>query len=328
MNPPIAPPATRTPTPVAPESFQRKLEPRRARQRSAHGAREREVYPEHGVGWDGDLARCTHTQAVRAMNRKIIITTNLVAIVFSMTSVLAYTWFSSFAGGLYVQIPTTLLTASLLIALFFEKTRQGFALDNIQRVSLWLSIPVALVVVALSNLYLERLVSIAPTWLALNIGFLFMVGPPAYIYWQIARKRQFLVMAAALNIGIAWLWLVLEVLKAGAGVEFVLGPLAIAMYAGVPWILALRLSLECAKRTQHCRHLGPLMESLTMFLVAVPLVTLAILSVMAVTDGQHWMALAGIVVSFLFSSAVATPFRKFLRALGRLDEQQRGMTRP
>ena len=45
---------------------------------------------------------------------------------------------------------------------------------------------------------------------------------------------------------------------------------------------------------------------------------------MAVTDGQHWIALAGIVVSFLFSSAVATPFRNFLRAFGRLDEQQRG----
>ena len=51
------------------------------------------MYAEHGVGWDGDLARCAHTQAVRAMNRKIIIitTTNLVAIVFSMASVLAFT---------------------------------------------------------------------------------------------------------------------------------------------------------------------------------------------------------------------------------------------
>ena len=69
--------------------------------------------------------------------------------------------------------------------------------------------------------------------------------------------------------------------------------------------------------------MGPFMESLTMFLVAVPLVTLAILSVMAVTDGQHWIALAGIVVSFLFSSAVATPFSKFLRALAELEKQQR-----
>lgn len=113
-------------------------------------------------------------------------------------------------------------------------------------------------------------------------------------------------------------------LKSGVGIEFTLGLLFIALCFGVPWIIALRCSWECARRTQHRRRMGPFMESLTLFLVAVPLVTLAILSVMAVTDGQHWIALAGIVVSFLFSSAVATPFGQFLRALGKLDESAKG----
>ncbi len=234
-------------------SFQRKLEPRRARQRSAHGARERKAYAEHGVGWDGDLARCAHTQAVRAMNRKIIITTNLAAIVFSMASVLAFTWFSSYAGGLYVQILTTLLTASLLIALFFEKPRQVFELDNIKTVSLWISIPLTLLVVILIDMYLNRLVSLIPPEIALNIGFLCILVFSACIYYWIAGRQPFLVTAAALNIGGAWLWLDLEILKSAAGEEFLLGSLLVAMFLGIPWIIALRSSWECAKRTQH-RH--------------------------------------------------------------------------
>ena len=254
------------------------------------------------------------------MTRKSIITTNLVAIVFSMASVLTFTWLPSYVGGLYAQILITLLTVSLLVALFFEKTRQALELHRLQSVSLWVSIPLALLVVILIDMYLERLISIIPAWMALNIGFLFMVGPAAYAYYWITRGKSLLVAAVMLNIGAAWLWLELEILKSDAGLEFLLGSLFAAMCFGIPWVIALRYSWECAKRTQHRRRVGPFMESLTMFLVAVPLVTLAILNVMAVTDGQHWIALAGIVVSFLFSSAVATPFRKFLRALGSLDE--------
>lgn len=254
------------------------------------------------------------------MHHKAIIATNIVAMAFSMASVLAFTWFSGHAGGIYVQIPTTLLTVSLLIALLFEKIRQVFEPHRIQSVLLWISIPLALLVAILIDLYFERLISLMPTWLALQIIFVMMVVPAAYVYYWIPKKNPLLVTAVALNIGVAWLWLGLEMLKSGIGVEFLLGPLFVAMCAGVPWIVALRCSWESAKHAQHCHRKGPFMESLTMFLAAVPFVTLAILSVMAVTDGQHWIALAGIVVSFLFSSAVATPFRKFLRAMGKLDE--------
>ena len=188
---------------------------------------------------------------------------------------------------------------------------------------MWISIPLALLAIILIDMYLDRLVSLIPPVIALNIGFLCVLVFPTCIYYWVANRQPFLVTSAALNIGVAWLWLDLEILKSGAGVEFLLGPLLVAMCSGIPWIITLRCSWERAKRTQHCHRMGPFMESLTMFLVAVPLVTLAIVSVMAVTDGQHWIALAGIVVSFLFSSAVATPFSKFLRALAELEKQQR-----
>ena len=60
-----------------------------------------------------------------------------------------------------------------------------------------------------------------------------------------------------------------------------------------------------------------------MFLLIVPLTIIAILSVKAITDEGIWVAVAGILIGFLFSSAVSTPFRQFLRALGELDENRK-----
>ena len=284
------------------------------------------------------------------MKRKLTIATNIVAIVFSMGSVPAFMWGTDYANELYIQIPTTLIALLSLIALVPKQTRKEFQLHNIKKVGMWILVPVALLVSALSSTYIDRLTSLIPARLTLNIGVFIMLISAAYIYWliaiklhfimaikvleimlipgayiyrRIAGKRHLLVMGASLNIGMACLWLNLELLKDGVGVEYALGALAFAMYAGIPWIFALRLSWECAERTRQRLLMGPFMESFTMFLVAVPFVTLAILSVMAVTDGQHWITLAGIVASFLFSNAVATPFARFLRRLGGFDENHR-----
>ena len=261
------------------------------------------------------------------MRRKLTISANLAAIVFAMTSVLVFAWVFDFMEELYLQILVTLVATLVLGSLFFGKVRKGFQFDNFKITGLWMSIPMALLVGALINFYLDRLILLMPTWVVLNIGFLLILIPIGFIYWYIAGKRRFLEAAATLNIGVAWLWLHLEILKSGAEAEFLLGLLAIAMYFGIPWIVILRLFWEGAKRTR-CRPLAePFMESLTMLLVAGPLVALVMLSTKVVTDDRNWIALSGIVVSFLFSSAVSTPFRQFLRALGGFDENRRGPIR-
>ena len=68
--------------------------------------------------------------------------------------------------------------------------------------------------------------------------------------------------------------------------------------------------------------MGPAMESLLMLLLAVPFTIFVILLVRTVCGEGIWIVIAGIIASFLFSNAVATPFRKLLLGLGKLDEQQ------
>lgn len=144
---------------------------------------------------------------------------------------------------------------------------------------------------------------------------------PLVAYVMIVRKNRFMLVAVIPTVFAGLVYLYLQV-RSDINTEHLLILVPFVLSVGIPWISALRLSLEVAKRTRHLHLSGPFMESLTMLLVAVPLVVLAILSVMAVTDGQHWIALAGIIVSFLFSSAVATPFARFLRALGGFDKSR------
>ena len=107
---------------------------------------------------------------------------------------------------------------------------------------------------------------------------------PFIAYVMVVRKNRFMIVAVVPIVFAGLVYLYLQV-RSDLDTEHLLILVPFVLFVGLPWIFALRLSLEVAKRTQHLHLMGPFMESLTMFLVAVPLVTLAILSVMAVTDG-------------------------------------------
>ncbi|MXZ01286.1 hypothetical protein F4Y93_11825 [Candidatus Poribacteria bacterium] len=156
------------------------------------------------------------------------------------------------------------------------------------------------------------------TFLVIAGGSLVAAVTPLIVYVITIGKNRFLIAAVIPTVlaGLTYGYLQVEI-----SAELVSVLIPFVLFAGIPWILALRLSWECARRTQRRPLIGPFMESLTMFFVAVPLVAFAVLSVQLVTDEQTWMALAGIFASFVFGSAVSTPFRQFLRALGGFEEQ-------
>lgn len=247
---------------------------------------------------------------------------NVVAIVFAAASLLVFVWGFDYIDELYVKVLLTLLAVVLLIAPFFEGARAGFEIDKLMNAILWMSLPTTLLVLALINTYLERLVALTPPWIALNFGILLVSALSLCIYWKIAWKKPLLMMAAALTVGVACLWSTLEIWETGIGVELLLLPLPFIMFAGIPWVATVWLSLERVTVTRHRPVLGPAMESLLMFLLAVPFTIFVILLVRVICGEGIWVVIAGIIASFLFSNAVATPFRELLRGLGRLDEQQ------
>lgn len=175
-------------------------------------------------------------------------------------------------------------------------------------------------------------------FLVLNAASVVASVPWLWFCWEIARKNQLLLIATIPTL-VAWfIYLVILVVSpireanlrsSGALQEWdvLLIPLPFVSFTGSILVFLAWRSLICATNSRERPVKGPVMESITMFLLIVPFASLVMFIVDAVTHEAIWVAVAGILVGFLFSNAISTPFGHFLRALGGFDENRRGPIR-
>lgn len=128
---------------------------------------------------------------MQVIKTNLSIITNVITIVISMASVLVFAWRFDYIDDIYVKVLLTLIAVPVLIALFFGQARRVFEIDKAKHALLWMSLPVTLLIFALISMYIERLVSLVPSALALNIGFLFILVFPGFIYYLDCRKAAF-----------------------------------------------------------------------------------------------------------------------------------------
>ena len=161
-------------------------------------------------------------------------------------------------------------------------------------------------------------------FLVLNGASLVASLPWLWLSWFIAAQNR-LVLAGLITHAVAlFAYLLILIVLPDGTLDVFLLPLPALSVVGVVWSPFLSQSMVCTARARHRPLLGPGMESLTMFIMVMPPTVLAVLIADALTNGPVWVTVAGVTAGLSFSSAVATPFRRFLRALGRLDEQQGG----
>ena len=152
--------------------------------------------------------------------------------------------------------------------------------------------------------------------LVINVASLFAAVPALWLYWKITQHERLLKLWLIPIIISASLYLVPPVTPAGVTLDLLFLPLPVVSYACVAWVLVTKWSLIRARRSQDCAVAGPGMQTLSMLLLAVPLVALTMLAVGALRFDDVWVAVSGAIVGILFGSAVAQPFRELLLALG------------
>ncbi len=215
-----------------------------------------------------------------------------------------------------VSMTVALAVASLLLLAAirnFKRELQRFRFESL-----------AFALIAVSLLAIEFGSRYDLPFLVLNGASLVASLPWLWLSWFIAARNR-LVLAGLIAHAVAlFAYLLILIVLPDGTLDVFLLPLPALSVVGVVWALFLSQSMVCTTRTRHRPLLGPGMESLTMFLMVMPPAVLAVLIADALTDGPVWVTVAGVTAGLSFSSAVATPFRRFLRALGRLDEQQGG----
>ena len=145
--------------------------------------------------------------------------------------------------------------------------------------------------------------------------------PLLSVLWYLTKGKRLLQLAAIPLIIAALLYLAPPVTVTGLKLDFLLLPLPVVSCVLIVWALAARRTLTLAQRWRRCPVWGPLMESLTMLFIAIPIVALTVLVVNDLRFGEIWVAVSGVVVGVLFGNAVSTPLRRFLLALGDLSQK-------
>ena len=248
---------------------------------------------------------------------------NLSAILIGMGAVLIFVWVFDYIYQLYIAVVITIVVGILIFLLFFRQIREQAEFEKVQKSTiLYYLSPAGFLLLPASDQYLIPFFT-ENTSALLVFASLVAASPVIWIYWKIANREALLIITAVLTVGVVSLYLVLPVIQSGEALGFLFVPLPFVMYLGIAWVLSARLSLERARQSRSRPVMKPAMESLTMFLLIIPLVVFAMLSARVATNQDFWVAVAGIIVSFLFSSTVSTPFMKFLRALAEFDKESK-----
>lgn len=144
---------------------------------------------------------------------------------------------------------------------------------------------------------------------------------PLWVFWRVATGRRFwlLLFAAVPSAIAASLYLVAPVFPAGLAFDFLLVPLPVLSYASIAWALTAKWFLNRAYQFRKRPIWGPATESLSMLLLFAPFIALTMLTVNALGFGETWVAVSGVVVGLIFSSAISAPVRQFLLDLGGLS---------
>ena len=233
-----------------------------------------------------------------------------------LASITAIAWYFDPIGDLPAKIILSLLTAGMS----FLSLLDGLRKDDGPRES-------RLVVVGYSILSIVAVLIVIGyrndvPGLVINGASLVAASHALVLYWGLAKDERLLQLWFFPIVIIATLYIIPLNSPADIILNFLFVPLPVVSYACVGWAFATRWSLRRARKMHDCALWGPGLQSLTMFLLASPLVVLTMLAVNALQGDDVWVAVSGVLVGILFGSAVSQPFRKFLLDLGNLSTNQ------
>lgn len=235
---------------------------------------------------------------------------NLMMSLVGLASLMLVTWGFDYFEPLRLQIfmSIVLVASSLLISIAIGNKFSAPLL-------VFMLLSMSFLAIAFGNRY------DSPVWV-LNAGSFAVSLPWLWLCWKLAEKSPLILVGMLPTIGASLAYLAILLVLPDGTLEIFLIPLPAISFGGVIWAFLASRSLVCTQRSKHCPLMGAAMETVTMLFLLTPLTVLAILIADALTRGPVGVTVAGIVVGFLFSNAVATPFGRFLRTLGGFGESR------
>ena len=228
----------------------------------------------------------------------------------------AFIWSYDPIGGVYNKALLNLAYAVVPLSTILEQedARASRRLDWWHFVFVFVNL--AFLLIAISDRLDQPL-------LGLNVFLVLMSALSLLIFGNLTWRTPLLGVALVPSAIIVEAVLVVPVSSDGLRLEYLLIPLPTVLMGTIIWTLVARLLLTHARQRRQTITWGPAMEGASMLFMFLPLISLAIVIPIVVTDDRTWLTISVAIIGVSFGSVVSTPLRQFLLDLGQLPPIRR-----
>lgn len=219
--------------------------------------------------------------------------------------------------GLYGEVAMTLLAAALPLLAFLGARHQ----EGEERRLHWRYVGFAVFLALTLGLAVSDKFDLED--LGINLVVIMISSPFMFIFGRLVQAKKILAIGmvpAAMALMAYW---VAPVLPGDLELRYLLVPLPAVSLVIAPWTALVWILFKGVDRWPDHPTLGPLLESLAMFFLFMPLMILAILVPRTIPGGDDWSVVLATMVGVVFSSVVSEPLRRFLRSYGNLPRSCR-----
>ena len=245
------------------------------------------------------------------------VTANFVMTLLILAMITYFIWGFDHIDRLYDSVVLNLLPAVLPPMVFYESMRQ----EREDRRFSWLYggfmffLELALLF-AFSNRYnLDEL--------GINIVVIMTSAPWLFIFGILVRGKRILAIGMVPAAIILMGYWVVSGLSDGMEVEHLLIPLPVVSIILASWTFLVWILFKGVDRWPRHPTLGPLMESLAMLSLFIPVMILAIWVPRTIPGGEDWSVVLAAMVGVVFGSVISEPLTRFLQSYGDLPSARR-----
>ena len=159
--------------------------------------------------------------------------------------------------------------------------------------------------------------------LGINIVVIMTSAPWLFIFGILVRGKRILAIGMVPAAIILMGYWVVSGLSDGMEVEHLLIPLPVVSIILASWTFLVWILFKGVDRWPRHPTLGPLMESLAMLSLFIPVMILAIWVPRTIPGGEDWSVVLAAMVGVVFGSVISEPLTRFLRSYGNLPSAHR-----
>ncbi len=159
--------------------------------------------------------------------------------------------------------------------------------------------------------------------LGINVVVVIASGPWLIVFGMLVRGKRILAIGMAPAAVLLMGYWVAPVIAEGSQLQYFLIPLPVVSILLAAWTFLVWLLFKGVDRWPEDETLGPLMESLAMLFLFLPLMVLAIWVPRTIPGGEDWSVVLAAMVGVVFGSVISEPLTRFLRSYGNLPSARK-----